>query len=241
MPKNITYTIYVKKHVVFFNKCGMIIEMINLLLFISLLYANEPLKVAIIDAGFVSKELENQKPCDNQIYRFETSQLSQRQKDHGTSIANIIAKDNEKRNYCVYYMIGITTINATINAIKLAIQKKVKIINYSGGGNEFTWAEYSAVVDFLNTGGIFVVAAGNEKRDLNVICNYYPACYDPRISIVTNIYSYSNRHRRAVVMGRDGREIAFSNGKILKGTSQSTAYFTGELIRKMSREQNGHR
>lgn len=64
----------------------------------------------------------------------------------------------------------------TVECVRKAIEMKVDVINYSGGGTEPNENEYNAFKDFIATGGTVVVAAGNEHESL-VKKPYYPASY----------------------------------------------------------------
>ncbi|HND85186.1 MAG TPA: S8 family serine peptidase, partial [Pseudobdellovibrionaceae bacterium] len=64
----------------------------------------------------------------------------------------------------------------TIDAIKYAVSKKVDIINYSGGGTEFSPDEMAAIREAEKEGILFVAAAGNERSNSDYK-KYYPADY----------------------------------------------------------------
>lgn len=115
---------------------------------------------------------------------------------HGTHIAGIIDgyASQTGTNYCMviikYYdpkSRNNSNLEATVNAITYATQIKADIINYSGGGIEFSNEEKKAVEKFLDKGGRFIAAAGNERTNLDEgLTGYYPAFYDKRIVSVGN-------------------------------------------------------
>ncbi len=80
---------------------------------------------------------------------------------------------------------GAVNLRNTVKAIEYAVQNGAKIINYSGGGPEFSEDEYLAIKKAEAKGVLFVAAAGNERQDTDVPENYYyPSAYK-----LTNIIS----------------------------------------------------
>jgi hypothetical protein len=67
-------------------------------------------------------------------------------------------------------------IKKTVDCIRIAINEKMDVINYSAGGVDANEDEYKAIRDFTKTGGVVVVAAGNEHKPL-AEQPYYPASY----------------------------------------------------------------
>ena len=66
--------------------------------------------------------------------------------------------------------------------------------------------------------------------NLDTLCNYFPACYDKRINVIgaKNVSKSNYGHVVDYVLNGKNRK-AF--GVNLTGTSQSTAVFTGLMIR----------
>lgn len=114
---------------------------------------------------------------------------------HGTHIAGIVVYGNENKTYeiskldpickrvkiysCRYYDIHAAeevNVAKEIACIQRAIDEKMDIINFSGGGTKYFQKEYDVVKTFVNGGGWFIAAAGNEKSDLSK-SPYYPASY----------------------------------------------------------------
>ena len=125
----------------------------------------------------------------------------------------------------------------TIKAFNYAIQMKAHIINYSGGGLEYSHPEFQAVKRAEKVGILFVSAAGNEhtNSDFN---SYYPADYklDNIISVTAidpglQVLSSSNYGVRTVDIAAPGENIysTVPGGGIrrMTGTSQATAFVSG--------------
>jgi thermitase len=141
----------------------------------------------------------------------------------------------------------------TIRAIRYAIQKKVNIINYSGGGIEYSSEEHDAVKAAREAGILFVAAAGNERSNSDT-SKYFPADYalDNIISVTAinpdaQVLSTSNYGEETVHIAAPGEGIfsTLPSGKygLMTGTSQATAFVTGvaALILANNRDFNyGH-
>ena len=161
---------------------------------------------------------------------------------HGTHIAGLVNKYAKEgsNDYCLviikYFdpVIGDSdNVDATLKAIEYATNIHADYINYSGGGGRASPDENSAVKKYLDQGGIFVAAAGNERNDLAKY-PYYPAMADDRVIVVGNVKKNleisptSNRGSR-VNCWEVGTQVEMY-GAEMTGTSQSTAIVTGELV-----------
>lgn len=161
---------------------------------------------------------------------------------HGTNIAGIIDTYlREKRiNFCLvilkYYdpmLRENDNIGNTISAINYATAIHADYINYSSGGTEFNQDEADAVKKFLDSGGKFIAAAGNEHSDL-AKNPYYPAMDDDRVVVVGNI---DTSNGKKVTSSNYGTRVnRWENGDAtvyglhMMGTSQSAALATGKLV-----------
>ncbi len=169
---------------------------------------------------------------------------------HGSHIVGLIQKYAENSNYCMliykYYSetaTGIQNMNNEINAIKEAIKNGAKIINFSSGGSTFNEEEYDLIDQ--NSDITFVVAAGNESKDLDIRGNeYYPASYWlPNEVVVGNIDSYGHKANSS----NWGKKVAWEKGVnvlstipckfhdtycqgYMTGSSQSAATFSGKRL-----------
>jgi thermitase len=112
---------------------------------------------------------------------------------HGSHVAGIIGATGKGNtgasgvapNVCImavrYYSdtaTGAQNLANTVKAINYAVDNGANIINYSGGGAEFSAAEMAAIKRAESKGIIFVAAAGNEYQNTDEAANaYYPAAY----------------------------------------------------------------
>jgi hypothetical protein len=236
--------------------------MIKILIFAMTLMSTaayaRPVTIAVIDTGFGYYNAGHEaKLCQYGHRDFSTIQkftAAYKTKDlvpedfngHGSNIVGIIDGYLKKTNidYCIVIIkfysssqSGDQNEEGTIKAIKYATNIRADYINYSGGGPDLSTDEQMAVREFLNQGGVFVAAAGNENRNLDLPqYAYYPALDDSRVISVGNL-------------GRDGKRYPSSNyGSVVTeweigedvtvyniartGTSQATAVATGKLVAK---------
>lgn len=128
----------------------------------------------------------------------------------------------------------------TIKAINYATKMKAQMINYSGGGVDYSQQEYEAIRKARSEGILFVAAAGNERSNSDKQ-KYYPANYelDNIISVTAidpqlQVLSSSNYGTQTVHIAAPGEEIystlpgnTFGS---LTGTSQATAFATGLAV-----------
>jgi subtilisin family serine protease len=215
---------------------------------------SKTLVVAVLDTGFiVSEETKNAKLCRFGHKDFTIVQAYSKHPKtadpipvdnhrHGTNIAGLIQKFAGNANFCIVIVKYFdpldkseSGIQPTIDAINYARIIKADYINYSGGGLKRDTQELIAVRRYLDQGGTFVAAAGNEKSDLR-LNPYYPAMYDSKIVSVGswsskgNIASYSN-------FGFDVKRWEIGSdreafGIKMSGTSQAAAIVTGKLLKE---------
>jgi len=134
---------------------------------------------------------------------------------------------------------GSVNLSNTVKAINYAVDHGARIINYSGGGPEFSEDEYLAIKKAEAHGVLFVSAAGNEHQNTDLVENYYyPSAYHlsniisvAATDIHNNLLSSSNWGKTRVDIAAPGENIysTLPNGKYgyMSGTSQATAFVSG--------------
>jgi thermitase len=130
----------------------------------------------------------------------------------------------------------------TIKALHYAIDNGAKIINYSGGGPEYSEEEFQAIKKAEAKGVLIVAAAGNDHHNTDAEENhYYPAAYEFKglkniitvASIDNNgkLLPSSNWGSKSVDVAAPGEGIlsTIPGGRYGKmtGTSQATAFVSG--------------
>lgn len=211
--------------------------MVSLIL-ISFLAAAE-VKVAVIDTGLV--ENSTVRLCE-QRKNFTESPSVTDEIGHGTNVSHIIANEAGEVPMCQYSLKVFTnqptkkdSIDFTIAALQYVLDKKIMVVNYSAGGLVYDKTEAALIKKLLDSGVTIFTAAGNESLNLDKKCNYYPACYDPRIVVVGSISEegsisiFSNRGK-VVDLWVKGERVS-GGGFTMSGTSQATAKATGKYVK----------
>lgn len=220
----------------------------------------KPVIVAVIDTGFDfestwsrTPHLKKPRACKYGHKDFTGLGL-QDSHGHGTHIAGLIAQYADKANYCLvilkyYHTETAPTDNLknSILAFQRAIDLKVSVINYSGGGVEKSEAECRLMKKALNMGIVVVAAAGNEGVDINKK-PYYPAMCDNRIIAVGNLenngmYAKSSNYSNGVELKAKGMvyekgvralsTLPNNSDGLMTGTSQAAAIRTGKIVKDL--------
>lgn len=207
----------------------------------------EPLKVAVIDTGLNRADPRFEgKLCATGHYNFvdhneDTTDLN----GHGTYIAGLIKKYAVNAQYCLIIykfhsdsISGPSTVLNTILAIRAAVKEGATVVNISAGGREFQEQEYLAIKEA--PGVLFVVAAGNDSKELKAPYGFYPASYGLKNIIAVGAVDPSGKRLDSSNYGElvkaweqgVGPLAPLPNGSIgsMRGTSISTAIYTGRLI-----------
>jgi thermitase len=200
------------------------------------------------------------KPGNGSIYGWDFVTKSSNPPDyhgHGTHIAGIIGAIVNSKNgisgvspnvqimavrYYDETAPGKVNLANTIKALHYAINNGARIINYSGGGPEFSQEEYEAMREAEQKNILIVAAAGNDHHNTDTEANYYyPAAYQLKglkniISVASideqnRLLSSSNWGANSVDVAAPGEGIlsTIPNGRYGKmtGTSQATAFVSG--------------
>lgn len=212
--------------------------------------AHSQIKIAIIDTGLdITDQRFAGHICKEGHYNFVSDTSNTKDfHGHGTHVAGLIEKYAGKGNYCFliykYYSDdnpGAVNLRNEIYSLESAIEHGATIINFSGGGPEFSEDEYLTIRDAKNV--TFVVAAGNEHENIDEIENYYyPASYRlPNVIVVGNVdelgnRAYTSNYGKRVTAKEVGVNVRsfLPDGEegYMTGTSQATAIHTGKIVRE---------
>ena len=139
----------------------------------------------------------------------------------------------------------------TIKALHFAIDNGARIINYSGGGPEYSEEEFQAMKKAQEKGILIVAAAGHDHHNTDLEENrYYPAAYENKgLKNIISVASIDNEGRllpssnygvKSVDIAAPGEGIlsTIPGGKYgkLTGTSQATAFVTGVAALILSKQ-----
>ncbi len=223
--------------------------------------------VAVVDTGvdFNHPSLRDNQWKDpsfskDNVYGWDYVKQSPNPKDdhgHGTHVAGIIGAMTNTQSgtsglspevslmAVKYYSeknSGAKNLANTIRALNYAIDHGAQIINYSGGGAEYSEEEYQAMKRAESRGILVVAAAGNESQNTDVKKNfYYPAAYHlsnvitvTAIDIQNHVLSSSNWGEKSVDIAAPGERIysTLPNGKFgyMTGTSQATPFVSSTAV-----------
>ena len=214
--------------------------------------------VAVIDTGidpnhkYLKKNihvLEGIKGPSNYGRDFSASNAKSRRipvdnHGHGTHVAGILKSvyPQVKILPIKYYnpnLSGQQNLKSLIRSLEYVINAGVDIINYSGGGPEPAIQELRILKEAERKGILLVVAAGNERADIDRRDKaFYPASYGlSNMVTVTahnqqmNILKSSNWGKNTVDLSAPGHRIRSSvphnRSSYMSGTSQATAFVSG--------------
>lgn len=175
------------------------------------------IKIGIIDTGLLPYS-SNLKLCPTGHYDFDSHQsvIAYSGQKHGTIIAAIIADQLVNVDYCViiYQVSTIFGINPEdiAKAVRMAKVAKVFAINISLSGPDFNKNEQNALRDLAESGTKIFIAAGNEKTDLSINCNAYPACYNQKNTTIVGALQPTGYFRADYSNYGKGKVTAWYNG-----------------------------
>jgi subtilisin family serine protease len=239
---------------------------INLLSALKIFKKSKDVVVGVVDTGinfdheFIKENLvdKNGKKASKKSFGFDFSILDKKRRikttetpddthGHGTHVSAIVKSvfPEVKLLALKYYnpkASGQENLNATLKALRAAIDSNVDIINYSGGGPEESAEEKALLEEAYKKGILVVAAAGNESSNIDGAKSnaYYPASYNMPNIISVAAYNFngksleliqsSNYGHLSVDIAAPGFRIlsASNNDKdVMTGTSQATAFVTG--------------
>lgn len=200
-------------------------------------------RVAILDTGLNIKYMSEPWVC-TEGHRDLTDTGLNDTHGHGTNVALIIARNINPEKQCALIIKwtegGSVNNNVPIMDVYDTLKgSTVKWINYSASGNLVSLGENIRLYDMSAWDNIHItVAAGNDKRDLSVKCNIFPACYNIQNKhwhVVANgkngVPQGNSNYNGPVTEMEDGNEVT-AGGYMFSGTSQAAALYTSKLLRK---------
>lgn len=218
--------------------------------------SGEKIKVAVIDSGVNYNSSINVTKRINLVDGEDgMSPLYEDYSGHGTAIAGIIAGQDENG-----YQVGVdstaevisikvldeknsATVDKIIEAIYIAIEEKVNIINMSFGTTTYSEALHTAIKDAKNSGILIVAAAGNRGMTDNK--TEYPAAFEEVLSVGSvdssgqiSDSSSSNTKVDVYAPGEMIRSTAIFDGTMVcSGTSMAVPHVVGVASKIWSKDK----
>ena len=211
------------------------------MLFIALLFgvANaETLKVAVLDTGIA--ESSKVKVCPKGKVSFVDDNPVDTH-GHGTNISWLINDGLENTDYCQVvikvYKEGADVLGASVQAFMMIdADPAIKVVNISMAGLEHNTQEKLLIQKLLKKGVKIVTAVGNQSKNLDSACIYYPACYNDEVIVVgngVNEKAQDGSNYGSVVDSFIDGHAKGPEGHQMTGSSQSAAIYTNQLIKEM--------
>lgn len=218
---------------------------------------SDKITVAVIDSGVNFNSSVDIKKRINLVEGEDNmSPLYEDYSGHGTAIAGIIAGQDEDG-----YQIGVdnnaeiisikvldennsATVDKIIEAIYIAIDENVDIINMSFGTVHYSEALHRAIKDAYNSGILIVAAAGNRGTTDNAI--EYPAAFDEVMSVGSvdcqgeiSDSSSSGENVDVYAPGETIKSTAIFDGTMVcSGTSLAVPHVVGVASKLWSKDKN---
>lgn len=197
----------------------------------------DPIRVAVIDTGLDNTYSKYVPLCPNGHKDFSGEGFNDYH-GHGSNVTGLIVDNAKVKGYCIIIIKAYAFKNQPpkeylVEALEYAYSIKPNIINLSSGGLDTFQREKSVVLKILDSGITLIVAAGNNSTNLDLDCNYYPACYDKRIYVIGNKALSSNYGGPVKVYYNGNNKTAF--GRTMSGTSMATALFTADLLKTIAK------
>lgn len=173
---------------------------------------------------------------------------------HGTHMANVIADRIKNVNYCTIIVkwfaknqTSAENIANTIEGFKyIDTLSNISLVMYSAGGATSSVEERDAILALTLKGVKVFVAAGNENNDLDLNCNFFPACYNiSNVEVVGSLdkndkkQKLSNYGKKVTKweLGEDVIANAGIYGNIpLTGTSQANAIAVSKYLNELGKK-----
>jgi hypothetical protein len=201
--------------------------------------SEDRIKIGIIDSGISIEQSKSKILCDGGLKSIATTSLGYDHNGHGTNIFGLVSQGLNPRKYCIIsykvwadYSSSKDAVDYTITSIENAIKDDVKFLNISMSGDGSSVKEYKTIKTALKTMSIFV-AAGNDGKEIGGECSIYPACYKrffkKNLYVIGSYKAESSNYGEYVDYFTYGERMG---NPILSGTSQATAYFTNNFIKK---------
>lgn len=204
------------------------------------------IRIAVLDSGLTQVKPTDVKLCSSGHMDFTGTGFADNM-GHGTNVTYLIAERLKNIDYCIviFKIFDPNYESSKISATHLALfyileNHNIDVVNYSAGGSSFSFIEKIIISGLIESGVKVISAAGNDGKDLDKNCYYYPACYAGVIS-VGNMATQGKRNPTSNYGSRvttwEMGTYQCAGGRCMTGSSQATAIHTAKVVKSISKEK----
>lgn len=206
------------------------------------LITKNKVKIAVIDGGFDCNNPDIMKimiSCDHVFKngnKVKNMKINEYRVSHGTNVVGIIQSIND--NIEVFGIAIDSSVKSSASAIRLAVNKNVKLINISMSGGLYASKEEMEAIKYAYSKGVMIITcAGNEKLNTSEF-NSYPSSFTkvfPNVISVggmniKSLYNNSNYGNLVdIYTSFSVLDITKNYHRVMRGTSFSAPVITGLL------------
>ena len=215
-------------------------------LMISVSYANDAFKtkVAVIDTGFsglYATSKTKKALCKSGHYDFTLNEpvLGYDQIGHGSFVSSLIVENAKRNDICILiYKVsayaGEKTRLQIAKALVYAYKKGAKVTNISMGDSTFNHIENQTFKAVAQRGMKIFVAAGNDSKNMNHMCNIYPGCYTSK-----NIFTVGSTDRSGLIetYSNKGSKVQIYEYGTIMNVGRGTSFATPRAVARYLREK----
>ena len=217
-----------------------------IMLAVSTTYANDQFKtkVAVIDtgySGFFATAKTKKSMCKSGHYDFTVDEpiLGYDHIGHGTFVTNLIVENAKRKDICiVMYKVSAyvneNTRDHITKALVYAYKQGARVVNISMGDPTFNYKESKTFKVAARKGMKIFVAAGNEEKNLNQMCNIYPGCYT-----APNIFTVGSTDRTGLIetYSNKGSKVQIYEYGTIPNIGRGTSFATPRAVARYLRER----
>jgi hypothetical protein len=186
------------------------------------------LRIAVVDTGISTRQIKEKYMCKDMSY-FSISTSGRDWSGHGSNVVGLIGEKINTDKYCItiYSFNKNTLLRETNYYLSVMIKHRVVGVNLSIAASGYDKKEEESLRRLTDKNVKVFIASGNNRLNLDIVCNVYPACHkksNKKLQVIGSTDKRYSNYGKIVDRYIDGTD----KGKpVLSGTSMSTAIATG--------------
>lgn len=201
-------------------------------------------KVAVIDTGYsgwFATEKTKKSMCKSGHYdfKFGEAKLGYDNIGHGTFVTNLIVENAQRDDICILmYKVNAYVQEETRDHIQRALayayKQGARVVNISMGDPTFNYRESKVFKAAARKGMKIFVAAGNEGKNMNQMCNIYPGCYT-----APNIFTVGSTDKTGLIetYSNKGSKVQIYEYGTIPNIGRGTSFATPRAVARFLREK----